>query len=401
MTESNEVVVNADEQPAASPPQARRCGRREAVWLAATVLLLALLAANLGVYGSAQYLRAQAELAPPSSPRGAPARAGDSPADDAAQTTASGRPPQPAADQGVHGEPDTARPWYHVPEWWTATFTFLLFVATAGLWLFTARLWRDAIQATRQATKAADAAAGQVVESRRAADEMRNVAVAMSQSAVAAEKNAAAAEQSAQASLEQADAAKQQISIVERPYLFPVWTHNLEQALLRISPTRIYSSADVGRLSLEPMITFQVHNYGRTPALLRSIGAELSRVDDGSVPHGADLTPISIALASVIRPGDATPRLQARLHPLNLRMTQRDYEAFVSGRSTWWFVLGIEFVDLWGRGVQRLYKWRFDSRTGTFEAYAVGDVAEQSAQITSVATPIAPNPPGPGPAAPG
>lgn len=118
------------------------------------------------------------------------------------------------------------------------------------------------------------------------------------------------------------------------------------------------------------MVTFRLKNYGRTPALLRGIGAKLARTGEAGVPNEDDLPPIGIPIESVIRPGEATAELQARMHPLNLRMTPDDYQSFVTGQTMWWFLVRIELADLFQKVEKSVFRWRFNYRARAFEAYA-------------------------------
>jgi hypothetical protein len=118
--------------------------------------------------------------------------------------------------------------WYARPDWWVAGFTGLLFLATAGLWLFTGLLWRTTTRAV--------------------ADGEKGLA--------AATKAAAAAEKSA-------DVAVTTLRDLERPYVFvsDIWLPNGEQNLAA------------------QHISFDLTNHGRTPAIMRKLTVRLRLVE--------------------------------------------------------------------------------------------------------------------------
>jgi predicted carbohydrate-binding protein with CBM5 and CBM33 domain len=80
--------------------------------------------------------------------------------------------------------------WFYKADWWVAICTFLLFVATSGLWLFTGLLWRETRravvggeEAAKAAIQAADAANRHVEEAARTASAMEKAAFAMTSAA--------------------------------------------------------------------------------------------------------------------------------------------------------------------------------------------------------------------------
>ena len=118
---------------------------RSGLQVAATVAVLALLGANLGVYSAAQFRQVQTD------------------------TSASGREQVPA------GKADGDGPWYYKSDWWIAGSTFALFLATSGLWFYTARLWRTTARAVEDGRRGIEAA----IDAARAADLHARTAVAL------------------------------------------------------------------------------------------------------------------------------------------------------------------------------------------------------------------------------
>lgn len=138
-----------------------------------------------------------------------------------------------------------------------AVFTFLLAIGTSVLAVFTYNLWR--------ATK--DAAAEQAKLTVSSLGEMRRAAEAALSGADAAGRSATVAEKS--------------LTRLERPYVFAtipaqdIWTDPMGQ---RDTPLLIRP---------KPEVRFSLRNYGRTPAIVREIRADVQVVTmvDAIIPR--------------------------------------------------------------------------------------------------------------------
>ena len=86
---------------------------------------------------------------------------------------------QPINQHTVADQPENKDKWYARPDWWIATFTAALFLATTGLWIFTAFMWL----ATRRIALGAETQAqdfkASIAEANRAATAMEGVAQSM------------------------------------------------------------------------------------------------------------------------------------------------------------------------------------------------------------------------------
>ena len=119
--------------------------------------------------------------------------------------------------------------WWTMPDVWVAIFTATLTAATIVLGFATWRLWR----ATQEAV----------------ADTARGLRIA---------------EQSAAAALRQADVAERALIGLERPY---VLLNHIEGGRNRLSRSPDYGS--------ELKLSFELKNYGRTPAMVQSVSFEI------------------------------------------------------------------------------------------------------------------------------
>lgn len=113
--------------------------------------------------------------------------------------------------------------WVTKPDWWTAVFTCLLFIATSGLWIFTGFMWAATKRAADAARVSADA-----------------------------------------------------LPIVERAYVYPeiVATGPIEELIRNAT---VYYLGDTEKQNIPvpetAEITFNIKNYGKTPAILKTIYA--------------------------------------------------------------------------------------------------------------------------------
>jgi len=194
-------------------------------------------------------------------------------------------------------------------------FTFILALTTGGLWIATIGLYLAGEKQIAVANKTADAA---------------------KEAAVAAEKSANA------------------LPIIEGAYLFPdIIIDHVADSLSAFEQSQVKTN----RLIIE----FQVKNFGRTPALIQSVHANLIHPDSIN-GRAFDNDHRKTVRKTILGSGEPTERLQTEIADFS-----REEAAHIkSGQSQLYFTGKIFYFDIWGQRWALFFDWEFSPSQGKF-----------------------------------
>jgi hypothetical protein len=195
-------------------------------------------------------------------------------------------------------------------------FTGALAVYTGRLWYATAGLWESAQEQSR--------------------DMQKSLAIAKT-SATAAEASAAV------------------LPIIEGAYVFPdIIANHVAESLSAFEQSEVRTN----RLIVE----FQIKNFGRTPALIQTVDADLLHPDSLTSLRSSDADPRKTVKKTILGAGEPTERLQTEIADFS-----RDEAIQIrNGQTRLLFTGRIFYFDVWGQRWAFFFDWEYSPSQGRF-----------------------------------
>lgn len=219
---------------------------------------------------------------------------------------------------------------YSSSEWWLVYLTFALALVTLGLAIYTAKLYRATVGLGNEAKNTSD----------RQATEM--------------EKSIAIAKETADAANKSAEVAEKTLTMVERPYVFAYSVSNFHMSE-----------------NLNPAITYEVANFGKTPAIIQSAHVALENIHSNlnavlEVDRRHNLVCAPILSAGEVRKGieEETPA-----NMVNFITTDKGFSPDLKHGEDMFFRVIIRYRGPFTEGHESSFCWRYNTHTNYFEPY--------------------------------
>jgi hypothetical protein len=175
------------------------------------------------------------------------------------------------------------------------------------------------------------------------------------------------AKTAAAAAATQARTAEQTISILERPRLHPVLSHNFVEIM---PAAHAFSDGiDARRIPTVPKVEFELVNYGRTPAVLRFINAKIVGPEGAAPSEDTSYPLIDLPKQRIIHPKEGSEQMVAGGSAFHTFITKDNYDALMGARMFWWFFGSVGFDDIWGDQNVMHFCWRYDQSLRVFEPH--------------------------------
>lgn len=200
-------------------------------------------------------------------------------------------------------------------EWWIAAFTGMLFLATLGLMIATLGLWSLGF---------------------RQSEDMRHAIAIFKQSADAAKQSA--------------EIASQSFTKIERPYVFP---SNVSRLL---PPTE-----KIGQIHIE----FTLSNFGRTPALVNDLSAELFVLPSPSNQPVLFSDKSKHKMGEILAGGDQIRDIVCFMSIEDARHLSKIHERDLYLM----FIAAVFYNDIFGQKHYALFRWLYHPDKDYFASY--------------------------------
>jgi hypothetical protein len=187
-----------------------------------------------------------------------------------------------------------------------------------------------------------------------------------------------AATAAATAASKAADVAEEALRLGERPYLFVTPIHNvLQYAINDANPQNTWEPFRAfGR---QPFVTFNIINYGKTPAILHEISANLKI--STILPLRQDLSKIMPQASIVISTGHNTSEVTCEVDNWDANAHRT---TIANGHEHFWLVGEIKYDDIFGNVTVSGFCFRYHVATKSFhedggDAYNFQSTTKRSA----------------------
>ena len=176
--------------------------------------------------------------------------------------------------------------------------------------------------------------------------------------------------------------AEQTISNLERPHVFLIINHNFAEATRRILG-RMYESIWPHTATLFPAVAYSLKTYGKTPAIITQIMAQVV-VSDAPPSENVAFSPRPLPSESVIAPSETSIRLEAGMSDKYV-LTEDDFRRLQNGDAFWWFYGVVRYDDILGWGHIHHFCWRWDFAEAEPRLYEMPVGISQSTKSTPAA----------------
>jgi hypothetical protein len=161
--------------------------------------------------------------------------------------------------------------------------------------------------------------------------------------------------------------AERALTDLEGPFLYPtIRTHTI---VANFTKFILYDHPTSPHEPVSPMVYFFVKNYGRTPALLRSVAAEFvhwtAMVESPDVSHIRDF-----AVDYLVAPGDVTYGTFSRTIRVPIDVTA--FNSIAENNSRLFFYGEITYSDVFGFEYSQTFCFAYDYRTQRFMSWGAG-----------------------------
>jgi hypothetical protein len=130
-----------------------------------------------------------------------------------------------------------------------------------------------------------------------------------------------------------------------------------------------YTIHETVMMRIPPMVTFRLHNYGRSPAILRFINVKVQR---RQTPPSEDTSYAITDLPPerVLGRDDVTSDMTTGASIFKDGAIRRsEYDMLMRAQTYWWFFGSVGFDDVWtGKNVLH-FCWRYDQSIRVFDPY--------------------------------
>jgi hypothetical protein len=220
---------------------------------------------------------------------------------------------------------------YSSSEWWLVYLTFALAFVTLGLAIYTAKLYRATVGLGSEAKSTSD----------RQAAEM--------------EKSLAIAKEAADAAQKSADVAEKTLTLGERPYVFA------------FNVSKFCISED-----LIPAITYEVANFGKTPAIIERVQAALENIESNlDTPIEVD----SLVSAPIFSGGEVRKGIKNETpsNMINFKTIDNAIVPDLKRGEELFFRVIIRYRGPFTEGHESSFCWIYNTHTNHFEPYGHED----------------------------